>query len=315
MEPLPPRGFWSYARADDRNSGGQISLLREKLASEIEILVGPRPPVEIWQDTSDIPGGSVWREQIGQAIAQASFFVAIVTPGFLHSMWCCQEVMRLRDREIELGRDDLIFPFLFADTGDLDPDRAGDCHDPIVFRLLRERQGTTFHDLRYYELASSPVRARVGGFASSIRGALRRPAPLKPVRSTALSPVPVATTDVEASIATEAPAAASELEMGRNAADSQMVVTTPAGLDVPHPATIAEHEAIRISGKLPESAKEAQSSSGPSDTNISNSHPGAPGPLNRRAAIPIWVDVLVIVAIGLFLYLAIQSDVSSIPHK
>lgn len=41
-EPLPPKGFWSYARADDRNSGGQISLLRGKLEQEIEILMGRR---------------------------------------------------------------------------------------------------------------------------------------------------------------------------------------------------------------------------------------------------------------------------------
>jgi hypothetical protein len=175
-QPLPPNGFWSYARADDRNSGGQISRLREKLVSEIEILAGPRPPVELWQDTSDIPGGSVWSKQIATAISQASFFVAVVTPGFLHSKWCCEEVLRFRDRELELGRSDLIFPFIFAYTEDLDPDRSGDCHDPKVFKLLRERQVMNFYDLRYHDFDNWQVRERIGAFARTIRTALRRPA-------------------------------------------------------------------------------------------------------------------------------------------
>jgi uncharacterized membrane protein (UPF0136 family) len=174
--PLPPIGFWSYARADDRNSAGQVSRLRDKVASEIEILMGPRPPVELWQDTSDIPGGSVWRQQIGDAIGRASFFIAVITPGFLHSKWCCEEVLRFREREAALGRNDMIFPFVFANTDDLDPDREGDCHDAAAFRLLRERQETRFYDLRYHDFDNWQVRARIGEFATNIRGALRRPA-------------------------------------------------------------------------------------------------------------------------------------------
>nr|WP_294503262.1 hypothetical protein [uncultured Rhodopila sp.] len=50
--------------------------------------------------------------------------IPIVTPGFLQSEWCCREVLQFREREKQLGRCDLIFPFLYVDTGDVNPRRS-----------------------------------------------------------------------------------------------------------------------------------------------------------------------------------------------
>ena len=46
-------GFWSYTRVDAQNSGGRLDALREGVAGELR-LAGPRPPVELWHDTSNI---------------------------------------------------------------------------------------------------------------------------------------------------------------------------------------------------------------------------------------------------------------------
>jgi len=42
---------------------------------------------------------------------------------------CCQEVIHFREREKELGRNDLIFPFRYVDTSDI---RSDEVHDPAV---------------------------------------------------------------------------------------------------------------------------------------------------------------------------------------
>ena len=46
---------------------------------------------------------------------------------------------RFREREVELGRDDLIIPFYWIATRDVDPEGAEDCCHPEVFRLVGRR--------------------------------------------------------------------------------------------------------------------------------------------------------------------------------
>lgn len=79
--------------------------------------------------------------------------------------------MRFRQREQELGRDDLIFPFRYIDVTDIEP---GECHDPAVLTLLNSRQWIDFEHQRYRDARSEDVRTVLGTLARSIRAALRR---------------------------------------------------------------------------------------------------------------------------------------------
>jgi len=169
--PLNPIGFWSYTSSDDTHSGGRLSQLRRLLADQLQLLIGRRLKVHIFQDVAAIRPGTDWLEKIHEALGQSSFFIPIVTPGFLESEMCCQEVMRFRQREKELGRNDLIFPLRYVDTSDI---RSDEVHDPAVFELLNSRQWIEFASLRLRPANSEEIVTKLADFAASIRKALRQ---------------------------------------------------------------------------------------------------------------------------------------------
>jgi hypothetical protein len=155
--------------------------LRRLLADELQLLIGRRQPVHLWQDVAAIPHGTDWLKEIHKALRVSSFFIPIITPAFLESEMCCQEVFRFHQREQELGRDDLIFPFRYVDTSDFGPSEA---HDPAVLALLQSRQWIDFVPLRHRPPDSEEVAIKLAGLAGSIRTALRRPpAPEPPLKS------------------------------------------------------------------------------------------------------------------------------------
>ncbi len=170
-EPLKPIGFWSYTSSDDTRSGGRLSQLRRLLADELQLLIGRRQQVHLWQDVAAIPHGADWLKEIHKALGESSFLIPIVTPAFLESEMCCQEVTRFRQREQELGRGDLIFPLRYIDVADIGP---GEVHDPAVLDLLNSRQGINFARLRHRPPKSTAVTTALTTLATSIRAALRR---------------------------------------------------------------------------------------------------------------------------------------------
>jgi formylglycine-generating enzyme required for sulfatase activity len=171
IEPLKPIGFWSYTRSDDTRSGGRLNRLRRLLANELEGLIGGRPPVRLFQDIAGIRYGADWLKVIHKEIDEASFLLPIVTPAFLQSEMCCQEVMRFRQREQEFGRNDLIFPFHYIDVSDIKPD---DVHDPALLALLNSRHRFDFTSLRHRSPGSEQVKRQVALLAEALRTALRR---------------------------------------------------------------------------------------------------------------------------------------------
>jgi len=173
-EYLKPIGFWSYTSSDDTASGGRLSQLRLLLADALQLRIGRNPKVHIFQDVATIPHGTDWLQQIRKALGESSFLIPILTPAFLQSEMCCEEVMHFREREAALGRDDLIFPLHYIDVEDIDPHDPGECHDARVLTLLRSRQAIDFRALRLRDPASEAVAVRVDEFAVSLRRALRR---------------------------------------------------------------------------------------------------------------------------------------------
>jgi len=166
---LEPIGFWSYTSLDDKLADGRLSQLRVILARDLQQRMG-RQKVHIFQDVAAIRDGADWHDKIDDALARSSFLIPIVTPGFLASEMCCEEVMRFRQREMELGRKDLIFPFRYIDVSDIGPD---ECHAPEVLTLLKSRQWIEFEHLRYRDPRTEEVMAVLGALAGSIRAALR----------------------------------------------------------------------------------------------------------------------------------------------
>ena len=197
---LKPIGFWSYTTSDDVASGGRLSQLRLLLAQHLQLRIGREPKVHIFQDVAAIPHGTDWLKEIHKALDASSFFIPIVTPAFLQSPMCCQEVMHFRAREAALGRDDLIFPLHYIDVDDVDASRPDEVQDPAVLALLRARQMIDFRRLRLRDPKVEAVEEKLDEFAGSLRLALRRqvaapatvpatPTPAPPPRAAA-QPVP-----------------------------------------------------------------------------------------------------------------------------
>ncbi len=173
----PPTGFWSYTSSDDSASRGQLSQLRRLMADDLQRLIGREPRVHIFQDVAAIPKGAAWESEINRALDAASFIIPILTPAFLQSEWCCKEVLRFRLREQALGRDNLIFPFHYTDTGHVDPDDRREVFDKSVHALLFSRQMLDFRELELEDPDARAVRFKLRELSTSIRNALR------PVRS------------------------------------------------------------------------------------------------------------------------------------
>jgi len=172
-EVLPPIGFWSYTSSDDEATNGRLSALRVQLAKDLQLKVGRQLRVKIFQDVAAIPHGTDWLKEIRKALAESSFLIPIITPAFLQSEMCCREVMHFREREIELGRDDLIFPLHYVNV-DSFASRPGACHDPEVFTLLKSRQWIDFRSLRIRNVESEAVLEKLDDFSESLAEALSR---------------------------------------------------------------------------------------------------------------------------------------------
>jgi sulfatase modifying factor 1 len=190
VPPLKPIGFWSYTSADDAASGGRLSRLRLHLAKRLHQQLGREP--RLFQDRVTIPAGTQWEQEIEKALAEASFFIPILTPGFLQSEWCTKEVQRFREHMEARGRDDLILPVHYLDVRKFYAERRGECFDPAVLDYLRSLQWVDFRELEPSDADTAEVRRWLGVFAERIEETLyRAAAPPVAVSSTTGPPTPV----------------------------------------------------------------------------------------------------------------------------
>jgi hypothetical protein len=164
-------GFFSYARSDDRHSRGALSLLREHIHSELQLQLGRRS-LRLWQDKDAIPFGTLWQEQIEEAIAESAFFIPIVSPAALDSDHCRIEFRAFLERESELQRKDLIFPILYIEVDGLAKTDQLDVDD--VLKSIHARQYADWTKIRLDDADSSAVKKEVARFCRGIVAALRK---------------------------------------------------------------------------------------------------------------------------------------------
>jgi TIR domain len=170
---LEPIGFWSYTSSDDAASGGALSQLRRMLQNDLQRLIGREPLVRIFHDANAIPKGADWEHRINEALDTASFIIPILTPAFLQSEWCCKEVLRFREREKALGRNNLIFPFHLTNINQLDVGDSREVRDRTVYALLRSRQMLDFRPLELEDPTNRLVLRKLRELSESIYHALR----------------------------------------------------------------------------------------------------------------------------------------------
>lgn len=156
--------LFSYAREDDENDGKRLTSLKRHLEAEIRLQTGQ--DFKIFQDVADTPIGQHWYQKITSVINGSTFLIAIITPSFLNSNMCRDEVSRFIDREQELGRNDLIFPILYAETTTLANEGDGIAKD------LNCRQYYPWRELRFEPFDSTQYRSGIADIAGKIIAAI-----------------------------------------------------------------------------------------------------------------------------------------------
>lgn len=164
-------GFFSYSRRDDKQSQGALSRLRNQIHNELGILLGA--DVRLWQDTEAIPDGALWEGEIKRAIAEAIFFIPIVTPRAITSKHCRLEFDAFLAREVALGRDNLIFPLLYVPVPELEKEELWQ-HDYLL-EIIARRQYLDWQEFRHYSFTEAEIAKRIEQFCRNIVKTLRQP--------------------------------------------------------------------------------------------------------------------------------------------
>jgi TIR domain len=164
-------GFFSYSRRDDKQSQGALSRLRTQIHNELGMLLGV--DVRLWQDTEAIPDGALWEGEIKRAIAEATFFIPIVTPRAMASKHCRLEFDAFLAREVALGRDNLIFPLLYVPVPELEKEELWQ-HDHLL-EIIARRQYLDWQEFRHRSFTEAEIAKRIEQFCRNIVATLRQP--------------------------------------------------------------------------------------------------------------------------------------------
>jgi HEAT repeat protein len=164
-----PAAFVSYAHYDDREE--EITVLCQRLADEMRAQTGR--PFAIFKDNDDIGLGEDWRRRIDEGLATAAFLIPIVTPSFLMSPYCRQELETFLERERVVERHDSVLPIYYIDCSDY---LEGTQSDPAAtaLRTILERQFDDWRDVRHLPLSEPEGKRRVAALAEKVRAAVKR---------------------------------------------------------------------------------------------------------------------------------------------
>jgi tetratricopeptide (TPR) repeat protein len=167
-------GFFSYSREDDEDSMGALSALRERIQRELRAQLGRSiRTFRLWQDKEAIAPGKLWEDEIRAAVAQAAFFIPIVTPTAVQSPFCLFEFNSFLAREQALGRCDLVFPILYIRVPDLE-DISRQQSQPVL-SIIAKRQYVDWRELRHGDVNSTEVKRAIAQFCAHIGDTLRAP--------------------------------------------------------------------------------------------------------------------------------------------
>jgi len=178
MTQQQPDALMSYTRFDDEHNGTALTIFCERLSGEVRAHTGQ--PFHIFQDIKDIKLGQQFEQRIDQALETTTFFIPILTPSFFKSTFCRYELERFLQREVHLGRNDLILPVYYIPVSALE-DPTKRANDPLA-ETIAARNYIDWRKLRFESFDSPKVRRKLAEIAEEIADTLERPASaFKPV--------------------------------------------------------------------------------------------------------------------------------------
>jgi CheY-like chemotaxis protein len=166
-----PQAFLSYTRVDDEFFGGAITSLRRLLELGVKVVTGDQS-FKIFQDIDGIEFGQQWQKELDKAIAGAKFLIPIVTPCFLRSDACRDELDKFIKQEEKMGRDDLVLPIYFITTPSLE--KSDLLHSDSLALEISRRQRYDWRSQADLPITDPQVRRAVRELSEKIAIAIAR---------------------------------------------------------------------------------------------------------------------------------------------
>jgi TIR domain len=142
--------FVSYARIDDKAAYSRISQLIDGLAAIYESSTGQS--VGVFKDVESIKPGDDWRDRIRLGLSASSIFLAFISPAYLRSAACREELTEFFAFLRANSSTRLIIPLIFGS-----PDRIlNEFSDDDLWTQVSQLQWLDISELRFADPGSGP---------------------------------------------------------------------------------------------------------------------------------------------------------------
>jgi hypothetical protein len=165
-----PLAFLSYHSFNDEVDKGAISAFSLDLSNEVKVQTGKDFP--IFQDRKDVKWGEYWSTRIDDGIKSATFFIAILTPGYFKSPHCVSEVRTFLKYEKQMERQDLILPVVYVSPKPLGSEQLVYGHR--IEKEIFKHQWVDWTTLRFSDSKDPKRKNRIVELARDIKSAILR---------------------------------------------------------------------------------------------------------------------------------------------
>lgn len=161
--------FLSYARIDEKSSYGRILKLANDVANSYQSITGKT--VGVFKDVESIKPGDDWRDRIRLGLSNSSIFLAVISPAYLRSTACREELSEFLAFLDANSNTRLIIPLLFASSDRI----ANEFGQDDLWGRLEKLQWLDISQLRYSDEGTGSWMVIVDRIAERIDDVLGTP--------------------------------------------------------------------------------------------------------------------------------------------
>ena len=158
--------FVSYARVDDDASHGRVTKLVSDIGNTYESITGRS--VGVFLDVESIAPGEDWKDRIRLGLSSSSIFLAFVSPAFLRSAYCREELSEYFGFLDANASVRLVMPLIFTDRKRIEDRFASD----LLWKKINQRQPIDISGLRFVDVGSAEWMRETTRIAEAIEGIL-----------------------------------------------------------------------------------------------------------------------------------------------
>ena len=156
------RLFLSYRQDDDDHLDGAIIRLADEIVSEYQFQFGST--LQLFVDKRSIGWGENWKSALDAAVDATTFIMPAVTPGYLMSKACRDELQRFVSRGEQLVNGHIL-SLIWQDFHGT----AAESQNPAVAKTIKAHQFEDVSELRDLDPSDRQYKARVRDLVQRIR--------------------------------------------------------------------------------------------------------------------------------------------------